>query len=170
MSAEGRKSTVKATVLANLFGLTERRIRQLAEVGVVVKAARGEFELASSIRAYVTFLNKTTGETDDSGTSFRRSRARLMAARAALAEMEQAEKSGLLIPSEQVNEAWTKITAIVRNRLLGIPSKMAARLAPISTPVAIEEALRTEINAALSEIAETPVRVTQPEESEHAER
>lgn len=160
MSSERRAASVKASVLAGLFDLSERRIRQLADAGVIPKAARGEYPLAQAIRGYVKFVGKDGRGPDDEASTFRRSRARLMNARAALAEIEQAEREGDLVPATQVEEGWIKIAAIIRARLLALPSKMAPRLAAMSSAALIEAALRDEVYSALTDIAETEVVVT----------
>ncbi len=47
---------VKVAVLSRLFGVTERRVQQLAAAGVVIKSGRGTYDLAKSIHGYIQYL------------------------------------------------------------------------------------------------------------------
>jgi phage terminase Nu1 subunit (DNA packaging protein) len=153
-------STVPSATLAALFSVTDRRIRQLADDGVIPRAARGRYPLAASIRGYVKFLGRSGGDGSPApATSFSAARTRLTIARAELVEMERAEKAATLIPSDQVEAAWIKITSIIRTRLLAIPTKVALRLASKGA-AEIERELEREIREALIDVAETEVEVT----------
>lgn len=48
--------TVSAAVLGDLFGVTDRRIRQMAEEGIVARAAKGRYKLVESIKNYLLTL------------------------------------------------------------------------------------------------------------------
>ena len=41
--------TVNATVLADIIGVTDRRIRGLAEEGILVRASKGRYNLKESL-------------------------------------------------------------------------------------------------------------------------
>ena len=51
-------------------------------------------------------------------------RARRERAQAQLAELELAQKEGLLVPAEQVQKQWVDAATIARTKVLGIPSKL----------------------------------------------
>ena len=48
--------TVSAAVLGDLFGVTDRRIRQMAEEGIVARAAKGRYKLVESVKNYLLTL------------------------------------------------------------------------------------------------------------------
>lgn len=48
--------TVSAAVLGDMFGVTDRRIRQMAEEGIVARAAKGSYKLVESIKNYMLTL------------------------------------------------------------------------------------------------------------------
>ena len=48
--------TVSVGVMANIFSLSERRIRQMAEEGIVVRAAKGRYKLVESLKNYTLTL------------------------------------------------------------------------------------------------------------------
>lgn len=151
-------NTVDVETLAKLLNLDPRRIQQLANDGHIVKAARGRYFLAKSINGYCRFLQGSAGGGADPN-SFATQRTRLTKARADLVEMDRAERSGSLVPAEQVEEGWIKIAAIIRARMLALPTKLAPRMATVRTAAEAREILDGEITNALLEIAETAVTV-----------
>ena len=48
--------TVNATVLADIIGVTDRRIRGLAEEGILVRASKGRYNLKESLINYILTL------------------------------------------------------------------------------------------------------------------
>ena len=48
--------TVSAAVLGDLFGVTDSRIRQMAEEGIVARAAKGRYKLVESVKNYLLTL------------------------------------------------------------------------------------------------------------------
>lgn len=87
-----------------------------------------------------------------------KSRARKEAAAAALAEMEEAEKRGTLIEVEWVKLTWSQVLSGVKQRILGMPSKLQSRLGLSREQV---KGLQDEIDEALSELSK-PQSYRQP--------
>ena len=48
--------TVSAAVLGGIFGVTDRRIRQMAEEGIIIRAAKGRYNLVGSLKNYILAL------------------------------------------------------------------------------------------------------------------
>ncbi|AOY76791.1 hypothetical protein [Clostridium formicaceticum] len=57
--------TVSSGVLADLFSLTDKRVRQLSEEGILVKVKRGRYSLADSVKNYIIHI-KTNQDIQDS--------------------------------------------------------------------------------------------------------
>jgi len=70
-------------------------------------------------------------------------------------EIESAHREGQLLSADEVRAAWIRVLALVRTNLLGIPSKLAQRLAGRSAPE-IQAILQQEIHDVLRALA-TPV-------------
>src|SRR5690606_11856124 len=47
---------VNTSAIAKMFSLTERRVRQLVEEGVIPRLGHGRFELIDTVSRYITFL------------------------------------------------------------------------------------------------------------------
>lgn len=46
------------STIAKLFGLTERRVQQLAKDGIIAKLKKNQYELVGSVRAYINYLQR----------------------------------------------------------------------------------------------------------------
>ena len=64
--------TVSSAVLADLLGVTDRRVRQLASEGIFTRVSKGRYNLPDSIKTYLNMLkmekdivnSHTNGELD----------------------------------------------------------------------------------------------------------
>jgi phage terminase Nu1 subunit (DNA packaging protein) len=141
--------------------LTERRVQQLAKEGVVPKAERGKYELASAVQGYIRYLQaRAAGNPADSGTiDYHVEKARKTKAEADIAEMEAAKRKGEAIDAVEVKRAWQLILGEVRANLLGnTPQRIASRVHGLSDEAAIKRVIRDEIALAMTAAAETDVQ------------
>ena len=46
------------STIAKLFGLTERRVQQLAQEGIIPKPEKNQYELVGSVRSYIDYLQQ----------------------------------------------------------------------------------------------------------------
>ena len=134
--------------LADLFGISDRAIRDLVARGIIAKTPRGTFCLRDVVPAYTHHLREIAasrghGAGNASLTEARERQAREKADQLAL---RNGQLRGELIPAAQVEARWVAITSAIRARLLAIPSRMAT-LSPLDTA-----ALSNEIRAALTEL------------------
>ena len=104
-------------VIARLLDLSERRIQQLSREGVIPKAERGQYDLVGAVRGYVAYLRDLAVKAQAVAPDFGTERARLIKAKADLAEMEADGRRGELLPADAVEAAWTAVLARLRARL-----------------------------------------------------
>lgn len=90
------QTTVTAAELGQVLGLTDRRIRQLAADGIIIKAGRGRYLLGGSIQNIISSI-EGRAEPDD----LRRARLELMQAQTRRIEQDIAEKE-----SNADDSAW----------------------------------------------------------------
>lgn len=152
--------TVSATELGALLDLSARRVRELAEAGVLRRHGQGRF-IAEEARAdYLRHLRETAAgraAAGDGGLDLVAERTRLAKAQADRQELELAVRRGQLVDSDQVKAGFIGLVTAARNRLLGVPSKAKARV-PHLTVRDIEQ-LEDLIAEALSGLADgDPVR------------
>ena len=149
--------TVEVGVLAKLFNLTAVRVQQLAADGVVIKHARGRYDLWASIRNYIKYLqerkvNQWDGN-GEGGGDYEGHRARLTKAKADIAEIDAELKKGTTHAAEAVAAVWAEMIGNARAKLLGMPTKLAGALDGLSIQER-EAMLKEAINEALRELAD----------------
>lgn len=84
---------------------------------------------------------------------YNQARARREAALAQLAEIELATKRGELIPADQVEMAWSSIVSVMPQRLLSLPSRLAAVVPGHSTHQETEAAAMMLVRECLTDLA-----------------
>ena len=143
---------VTAEVLGRWLGVSDRLVRELARRGIVVKAGANKYRLEESVRRVVEDQRRTiVGKGGASiAAQAAKERARLAAAMADKAELQNALLRGTAIDSGAVEREWTGILAGVRARSLAVPSRCAARLPHLT--VHDIAALDAEIREMLSEL------------------
>jgi phage terminase Nu1 subunit (DNA packaging protein) len=149
-------------VIARLLDLTERRVQQLSREGVIPKAERGEYDLVGAVRGYVAYLRDLAVRAQAGAPDFAAERARLIRARADLAEMEAEGRRGDLLPAEAVEAAWTAVLARLRSRLLVLPDRLAPLCFEETTIAGVRDQIRKAVREALDELAATPVVAADP--------
>lgn len=106
--------------LADLFGLTDRRIQQLAKDGTIpAPSSRGEYDAIGCIRGYVRFLQERAERSEEP------QRVRLDRLRGDREELELAKLRRELIPAGEIAPALEQYVTDVSAALAGIPERFA---------------------------------------------
>ena len=135
--------------VAQWLGLTERRVRQLRDDGVIKEIQPGIYDLHSTVLKYISYL-RGVGE-----VSLQTERMKLTAEKRKAAEMDNKLRSGGLHNGEDIERAIKTVNFNVRSRLLVIPAKLAPKLKETTLSQAeIFDMLKEEIEEALRELAE----------------
>jgi phage terminase Nu1 subunit (DNA packaging protein) len=146
-------------VIARLLDLSERRVQQLSREGVIPKAERGQYDLVGAVRGYVAYLRDLAVTAQAGAPDFGAERARLIKAKADIAEMEAEGRRGELLPAEAVEAAWTAVLARLRARILVLPDRLAPLCHEETTIAGVRDQIRKAVREALDELATTPVVV-----------
>lgn len=96
--------TYPANFYARLFGVTERRVQQLAKEGHIPKAGRGEYPLLGTVKGYVAFLQESLrggGESKDTRTALQEEKVKLTRAQREKIDIEIDKVTGELIPQDE---------------------------------------------------------------------
>jgi phage terminase Nu1 subunit (DNA packaging protein) len=145
------KASVKVEEIARWFGVSDAAVRQLARRGIVVKAARGEYDLEESVRSYSTHLRQLAHGHKMTDTA-PKERARLAAAQADAIELKNARARGALVDSEAVAKEWEGICRTIRAGMLRVPKRAAARLPHLSAQDV--RAIDGEVRTVLTELVD----------------
>ena len=146
-------NTQTLAVIARLLDLTERRVQQLGRDGVIPKAEHGRYDLVGAVRGYVRYLRDQAARSQSGVVDFGAERARLVKAKADLAEMDAESRRGDLLPAAQVEEAWIAVLARLRSRLLVLPDRLAPLVHEETTLAGARNQIRHAIAEALTELA-----------------
>ena len=147
--------TVAAAVLGEIFGLKDRRIRQLAEEGIVVRAAKGRYKLAQSVKNYILALKLAMEGGNlklvDDEIDLSEEKAIHERVKRRISELKLQTMKGELHKAGDVEIVMTDMLASFKTRVLNIPSKTAPALENRDAAY-IKECLTGEVLEALNEL------------------
>jgi hypothetical protein len=136
--------------LANALGLTRQRVGQLVKAQIIAKGDDGTFG-TDAIRAYVAFIKSTSGET--ATDTLQSERMALTRIRRLIAEHQYAAVRAEYCSIEAAQLEIAEQFSIVRNRILGMGSKVAAQLVGRKDPNEIKAVIDEETTLALAELS-----------------
>ncbi|MDM0113514.1 hypothetical protein QTI66_15245 [Variovorax sp. J22R133] len=137
------EDTVTTGELASILGVSERRVRQLAELGTLERLERGRYRLGASIRALID-------EAGGSGSALNRARTSKLQAEAEMAQLELAKARGEVAPIDTFARAQAHVATIIRTGMLNIPQRVVSQLLGESDEARFKDVLRQEITVALT--------------------
>lgn len=148
---------VNGKELAVIFGVTKRRIRQLAEDDIVVSAGyRGRYQLTDSIKGYVAFRAKPETSEEDQKMEKDRRKAELMLkeAKAKVAMLHAKELEGEMHRSEDVQMFTQDFVDYVKTSLLNLPGRCAVELSLCTSAEECSIILKDTVKNVLRELSE----------------
>lgn len=148
--------TVNSASLEKMIGVSGRRIRQLAEEGIIVRAAKGRYKLMDSITNYILTLKVAM---EAAGTDFSDGEIDLEEEKAIhervkrhISELKLQVMKGELHRSGDVERVMTDMLVSIRARLLAMPTKLAPLLVARNDAGYIRTAINREVLDALNEL------------------
>lgn len=137
-------------VVASWLGLTERRVRQLRDEGVIEEARPGLYDLRLTVSRYITYIKNGSGK-----INLNDERAGLTKAKREAAEMENRLRMGELHRTEDIEKGIKTIFLNVRSRFLALPAKLSPALASMGGDrTAIFDELKKAIEETLEEMSD----------------
>lgn len=142
------KGYYKADVIANLFGVSVRRIQQLTQDGVIstVQTSQGRrYELAPTIQKYIKYLSdkaygKSKSETEAKLKEQKlRAEVALKESQGELHRLRTEIAAGNYISVEEVKLDYSRFFISFKKFALSIPAKLAGRLAGFVDPVEVRQ-------------------------------
>jgi phage terminase Nu1 subunit (DNA packaging protein) len=142
--------------LAALLGVSRTRLGQLVERGVLEKTSRGGFDVAAAVQGYVRYREQLAEKAGGSG-GYAAARALLTTEKAEIARLRRQQLQNELIPAADISQAGMAWAGVIRNRVMTIPNRGAAKWHLCRTAVEAQVMLCAEVNDVLDEVAATPV-------------
>lgn len=134
--------------LARLLGITDRRVRQLADEEILTREPEGDYLLPAVIAEYYAYKYKT-----DESVDLMKEKALHEKTKRELAELELAKRRNEVHDAEDVQIVMVDMLTKLRSQLLGLPTKMAKLLAERDASY-IDAALTQEIEERLKELSD----------------
>jgi phage terminase Nu1 subunit (DNA packaging protein) len=140
---------------ADRLGISPRRLRHLSKRGDLTRLRDGAYPwplIREEHRELREAADRKRGRAP-SGSGLSEARTRKENARARLAELEAAEKEGLLLPTSIVQEVLGSALDRLRQRILTIPGTWPPRLAPLEDSRAVQKELKELTDELLQSLA-----------------
>lgn len=139
-------------VVAQWLCLTERRVRQLRDEGVIMEARPGLYELQPTVARYISYIGGAGKE------SLNNERMLLTAEKRKAAEMDNALRRGETHRTEDIEQGIKTMFLNMRSRFLALPAKLSPALATMGgNQTAIFDELKKAIDETLEELSDYKV-------------
>lgn len=148
--------------LARLCRLSARRIRQLAEEGIIHKTGN-KYDLGETFPKLLDHYRKGENEIKD---PLKAAQLRKLQADADLKELEYAEAKKLVAPIEHFEQLQSFTMTTLRQNVMNVPQRVVLTLLGETNEIAFKTKLRAELVAALTKTANTDLRQAFDEEFE----
>lgn len=119
----------EARIIAELLGVSVRRLQQLSDEGYVSRLAHGKYPLVGAVQGYIKFLKSRQPQEKSE-------RARLEGAQRAKIEMQLRRQRGELLPAAMADETLNVASNIFIGELDGRASRLANEIAGKDPPAA----------------------------------
>ena len=137
--------------VATLLKLTERRVQQLVKDGILPRPVKGIYEPIACIHGYIDYLKKLAAGNGE--LSLTDERTRLTKYQADLAELELRKAHGELLETKIAMQLWAEVVSSTRQRLLGLPTRLAPVIVQLKTIPEIKDTVENTIQEVLNELA-----------------
>lgn len=139
-------------VVARTLDISERRVRQLRDEGVIKEEMPGLYSLSKTNHDYINFLR---GNTSIDGTlNYNEERAKLVRAKRQNEELDLKLKQSNLHETTEIETVMGDMLTNFKVRLLGIPSKLSPILATKKSKTEIYNILKDAVEEALEELSD----------------
>lgn len=160
--AEGKQNLQGSAIIAKLFGVTDRRVQQLAKDGVIPAASVRpyKFDLLPTVQAYIRYLSdkanskeSKSADTVQAEADKLRAEADLKQSKAKIAEMQLKELEGKMHRSEDVEAVMNDLVYTVRSMIMALPGRLAMDIVQTSNANEASALIRSECYKILNELA-----------------
>ena len=146
-------------VVAQWLCLTERRVRQLRDEGVIEEVRPGLYDLKATVARYITYVGGNGKQ------SLSNERMLLTAEKRKAAEMDNELRRGALHQAEDIEQGIKTVFLNARSRFLTLPAKLSPTLATLGGDrEAIFDEIKNAIDEALEELSDHQIALTEASE------
>ena len=162
MAETPKKNLQGSDIIAKLFGVTDRRVQQLAKEGVIPAAQTRpyKFDLLPTVQAYIKHLSeKANGKEQKNADTVQaeadklRAEADLKQSKAKIAELQLKELEGKMHRSEDVEAMTNDLVYTIRSMIMALPGRLAMDVVQTTSANEASAVIRSECNKILNELA-----------------
>ena len=140
-SENKNKDFVTAKRLGEIFGITDKAIRDLVDRNILIKE-NDNFDLIANVKKYLDYQRA-----NNDNAVYKREQTEYL-------KLKRQEKAKELHNAEDIKRVISKMLIAFRQKLLIIPKRESRVLAEMSSRVSVEELLEKTITEALEELSE----------------
>lgn len=140
---------ISTAQLADLLGITTRRVNQLAKEGIAVRSSPGKFDASASVQNMLTHVSVRT-EAKGVNIDLDREKTRLASEQADQVAFKNRQARGELLPASDVEAEWADVLRKVRAGVLACTSRIRNRLPHLT--MTDGEVIDRELREALTEL------------------
>lgn len=181
MEANDEKGYYRVEVIAQLFGVSVRRVQQLVQEGIIstVQTSQGRrYELAPTIQRYIKYLSDKAYGKSKSEAEAKLKEQKLKAeialkeSQGELHRLRTEIAAGNYISVEEVKLDYSRFFVSFKKFAMSLPSKLAGRLSGFVDPVEVrqlEKELQTDVTKLLNSfVVSATVEEKQPKDNNGA--
>ncbi|MFT5871122.1 MAG: phage terminase Nu1 subunit (DNA packaging protein) [Clostridium sp.] len=150
-------TVVNSITLATILGITDRRVRQLVQEGIINTKARGKYELVKTIQHYCTYLRqKTEADSNKQGSKidYEIERALHEKVKREKADLQFKVMKGEMHRAIDVENVMVDMITNAKAKLLGIPAKAAPMIIGYADIPMIQSILQKVVYETLEELVD----------------
>jgi len=145
--------------LAEVAGYSYRRLHDIntelpKDKNLLVKCEGGKFDLALFVQRWIAYRMDAVEEESEELSKVKAQHEKVKKEKT---EIEVARMRSEYVPMVDVARAWENVAAIVANRLITLPEKLAPSLVMIDNPDTAEAIIEREVRDMMNMIANTPL-------------
>lgn len=139
-----------------MFGVSDRRVRQFVEEGIIDRVGHGRFDLTDTVFRYVSHLRLSNDQLDENDITESLDYEKYLheKAKREKAEIELAHLKGNMHSASEVEIVMNDMLASFRAKMLALPTKVAPSLLVLEEVADIEKLIESQIHEALIELAD----------------
>jgi phage terminase Nu1 subunit (DNA packaging protein) len=149
--------SVSAAELGQLLGVSERRVRELRDQGVIPDAAGGRYVLGDAVPAYCAHLRPASGRAaaggSDGAPTLDQARIEVLNEQRDKLRLQNAQLRADLVPADEMEAALGQVFDAVRGKVLALPSRAAPLLLGLRTSLDIQDKLTELVHDACGDLA-----------------
>ena len=153
----GKSKVYSREIIARALNLSEKRVKQLTDDGIIMQSTPGNYELYPTMQRYIAYLQSLTAD-DDKTSDYNVEKARLTRAKREAAEQALQLTRNELHRAADVEFIMTNMLIAFKAKLETLPHKILPNI--ISVPPGrdkadyLAEILKTAVDGALDELTD----------------